>query len=152
MVRTSILLAAFALCSPLLGQPPSERPAKLSTRIQGFNGESYRVDLTPGSATVVYQSNSDTFTGAAGTARKSIEIPPTRWAALWKSLDEAKVWSWRKDYASDRINPDPTEWSVEIRWCGRTIIASGIDAYPDPKQFKAFEAAISELVGGLPFK
>ena len=142
----------LALASVALAQATVEPPSKLLLRIEGFTGASYSVELVPDSSTVRYRHNSETFTNAESTKEEKIEIAKERWAIFWKRLEDAKVWTWKKRYTVAPNPPDGTAWSVTLDWSGHSISSSGVNAYPDAKQFGLFKSAVSELLEGRKFE
>jgi hypothetical protein len=150
MLRGLTLL--LAIVSIAFAQAPLDPPSKLELRIEGFLGDSYRAEIVPGSSVVVYRHNPDTFTDSGGTKEEKIEVPKDRWPVFWKHIEEAKVWSWKKRYSVSPNPPDGTVWSVALDWNGRAVRSAGANAYPEAKQFAAFKAAVSELLGGRKFE
>lgn len=130
---------------------PDPHPTKLTLGIGGFIGASYRIELMDGTDTVRYLSNPNTFTGAPGTKEEKLTIPNERWAKFRERLDKANVWDWKKAYIDHQI-VDGTKWHVTIEWAGKKVDSEGSNAYPEPKQFSAFEKAVEELLGGKPFE
>jgi hypothetical protein len=144
MLRSLTLLTVLAVTSLARAQPAETSPSKLLLRIEGFLGASYWVELVPDSSSV-------RFTTAEGTKEEKIDIPNERWSIFWKRLEEANVWSWKKQYR-DPNTVDGTVWTVTIDWSGRKVGSSGSNAYPDIKQFEIFKAGVSELLGGRKFE
>ncbi|MGZ4974157.1 MAG: hypothetical protein ACXWDN_15455 [Limisphaerales bacterium] len=128
-----------------------DKPTKMSLGIGGFLGSSYRVELLEGTSKVNYLHNPHTFTTLKGTKKEKIEIPPERWAAFRKRLNAAGVWGWNKEYVRTGI-ADGTVWNVAIEWGDEKITSKGANAYPKLKDFSAFKAAVSELLGGRKFE
>ncbi|MDB6029646.1 MAG: hypothetical protein JWM68_5869 [Verrucomicrobiales bacterium] len=126
-------------------------PTKLSLRIEGFLGASYRVDLIEGTNAVRYMMNPQTFTSQPGTKEQKLTIPKQRWIAFRKRLDDANIWKWEKSYRQKGV-VDGTVWQVLIEWDGRKADSSGANAYPNAKQFSIYKAAVSELLGGKKFE
>src|SRR3954464_8917852 len=106
MHRALVLIVAFAFVTLASAQTVDLRPTTLLVSIEAYMGESCRAEFLPGSGTVLYRYNPETFTDAPNTKIENIDIPKERWTAFWKRLDEAKVWSWKKDYARSPNIPD----------------------------------------------
>jgi len=140
--------ASFAKAQELAATPPT----KLLIKVGGFNGPSYLVELIPGSSSVRYRHNPDTFTeaGDGSTREEIIEIPRNRWITFWLRLEEAKVWKWKDRYELSNKGPDGTVWSVDVRWNGRSADSFGYNAYPP--QFRMLKEAVVELIGGKLFE
>jgi hypothetical protein len=145
-------LAIFALLWAGL-QPivADDKPTKLSLGIGGFLGASYRVELVQGTATVRYLHNPHTFTNSKGTKEEKIEIPSQRWTSFRKGLDAASVWRWKRQYVRKGV-ADGTVWDITIEWGDQNISSTGVNAYPNEKEFAAFKAAIRDLLGGKNFE
>jgi hypothetical protein len=129
----------------------ADKPTKMSLGIGGFLGASYRVELVEGGSAVKYLYNPHTFTDFKGTKEEQILIPPQRWAAFRRSLDAAGVWAWNKQYMNKDIQ-DGTVWHVTVEWAGKRIKSEGDNAFPTEKDFTAFKAAVTELLGGRKFE
>ncbi len=126
----------------------ADQPAKLSLSIGGFLGPSYWVVLEEGKASVRYSYNpiTNSIGEAAKTKTETIAIPPERWLAFKRHLDEANVWKWKSKYERKGI-ADGTVWHVSIQWDERTVESQGANAFPRGKQFAIFTSAVSELLG-----
>jgi len=121
-------------------------PAKLSLGIEGFLGPSYRIELVPGTCSVKYLYNPETFVSSKGTTQKIIQIPTERWSIFAESLNRANVWSWKTNYNNPKVF-DGTVWDVTIEWGNQKATARGKNAYPPQSEFVVFEKAIGILIG-----
>ena len=109
------------------------------------------MELIEGTSTVRYLHNPATFTNAKGTKEERIEIPSERWPVFWQRLEEAKAWTWKKNYR-DKNAEETSFWHVLIEWDGHKLESSGVNAYPELEQFSVYTAAVSELLGGQKFE
>ena len=134
------------------------RPTALSLSIGGYPGPFYSVTLDANS--LLYDADGE---GQSRTER----IAPTEkeWTIFRRKLDAIGVWDWRPDYP-DPGTCDGTQWSVEIKWGGRSLRSTGSNCSPGPggefsdgeevdgkndSGFWAFTAAVQDLLSGLPF-
>ncbi|WP_456476058.1 hypothetical protein [Oceanithermus sp.] len=90
-------------------------------------------------------------TSAAGDVLEETRLQPdeTAWRAFWRALDELDVWSWEPYYEPDYPTCGGTQWAIWIEHGGRTLKASGRDAWPPG--FERYLAAARALAGERPF-
>ncbi|GEM90657.1 hypothetical protein [Oceanithermus desulfurans] len=90
-------------------------------------------------------------TSAAGDALEETRLQPDEaaWRTFWRALDELDVWSWESYYEPDYPTCGGTQWAVWIERAGRTLKASGRDAWPPG--FERYLAAVRALAGERPF-
>ncbi len=90
-------------------------------------------------------------TSAAGEVLQETRLQPDEaaWRAFWRALDELDVWNWEPYYEPDYSTCGGTQWAVWIEHGGRTIKASGRDAWPPG--FERYLAAVRALAGERPF-
>jgi hypothetical protein len=131
-------------------------PESFTAYIGGYFGTSYGVELRKGSL----------FYSVSSESRKSkaVKITPTarQWREFRRALDDANIWQWRADYTDPHIC-DGTNWSLSIQYHDRTLETHGCNSYPDragkpsgssngTKEFSAYTAAITRLLGGKAFQ
>ncbi|WP_287409583.1 hypothetical protein [Oceanithermus sp.] len=90
-------------------------------------------------------------TSAAGEVLQGTRLQPSEeaWRAFWRALDELDVWNWEPYYEPDYPTCGGTQWAVWIEHGGRTLKASGRDAWPPG--FERYLAAVRALAGERPF-
>ena len=149
------LLISFTMMFP--ADSPSV-PKRLNASIGGFMGGSYRVELGDDGA-ITYT----TFDGGySNPKRVSLHPTPAQWREFRQTLDELKIWLWRKEYPSNGTL-DGTQWSIDIAFADREIKTHGDNSYPDEtgranglpdltKAFNRYLAAVKRLIGGKTFK
>lgn len=175
-LRVSLLICTFifTLCSGAIADSPDSfraqhkintshtelySPKKLKLYIGGFLGASYKVELTD--QTLTYQEY------ASGQQLKTNQIiVPTKkqWQEFREALDSIQIWQWRKEYLNTSAS-DGTQWSVEIEYANRYIIASGNNRYPSDdsvngdsdtaessKVFTQYLLAVRNLLGEKKFQ
>jgi len=89
---------------------------------------------------------------------ETIPVPPERWQAFRRELDEMNVWSWKKNYKPEADDLDGESWSFSVVYTDRRVQTAGSNAYPAPgdppasdsrtELFDRFCSAISRLIGG----
>lgn len=126
--------------SPVLFEP--YLPERLDLGIGSADG--YRVFWS--GAVLIWQR-----TSAAGDVLAEEQLQPSEasWRAFWKALDEADVWNWERYYEPDYPTCGGTQWAIWVERAGRTLKASGRDAWPP--HFGTYLAAVGLLLDGLPF-
>ena len=160
MIRTATCLLLCLILGVLTGfagegdAKTSALPSEFSAFIGGFDGKSYKVELS-GEQGVLHLEGPHMFAvkGKDNPQAKKTVIPvdPAKWKAFRKALDEAKVWEWKKEYINPEIM-DGTVWELKVKYADASATVSGSNAYPDKKQFAAFRAAVVALTGGKEFK
>jgi hypothetical protein len=85
-----------------------------------------------------------------GRERNDITVSEDQWREFRKALDSANVWSWKKYYDSDIL--DGTQWELVIKYEDVPVRSAGSNNYPPEEEFKQFEAAVSQLLGGKDFQ
>ncbi|WP_456480912.1 hypothetical protein [Oceanithermus sp.] len=90
-------------------------------------------------------------TSAAGDVLEEARLQPSEeaWRAFWRALDELDVWSWEPYYEPEYPTCGGTQWAVWIEHAGRSLKASGRDAWPPG--FERYLASVRSLIGRLPF-
>ena len=151
-----MLVVLVLLAGILNAGEPEENPQKLSARIGGMLGATFRVELS--GRTLEYSVTRRRETSAP------VKVTPTaeQWREFRKALDEVIVWRWKSDYLNRRVM-DGTQWSLDIAYADRSIKAAGSNSYPDDKgkangqpqftpAFARYLAAVEKLLGGKTFK
>jgi hypothetical protein len=143
-----------ATTEPVVGNSPNEqmavRPESFEASIGGFLGASYRIELQS-DGTLQYQHNPQTFTSSPGTKSRRIKVTDDQWRDFRKSLDEANVWAWKKDYADPNVH-DGTQWNLRIKYDGVSVFSHGSNAFPPKRDFERFRTAVVKLLDGLEFQ
>ncbi|WP_456413812.1 hypothetical protein [Oceanithermus profundus] len=85
-------------------------------------------------------------TSAAGDVLEEARLRPGEeaWRTFWRALDELDVWSWEPYYEPEYPTCGGTQWAVWIEHGGRTLKASGRDAWPPG--FERYRAAVRNLI------
>ena len=131
--------------------PPSEiHPTRLEARIGGIFGPSYEVVLD-GRDAVVYRHNPSTFTTYPGTKSETIAVDEEGWARFRQAMDDARVWSWKREYADPDVM-DGTSWSLLAHYGEHVVDVRGRNDYPDEAQFERFLQGVGELIDGKNFR
>jgi len=122
--------------SPASSEP--HLPRRLDLGIGIVDG--YRVFWGGGS--LVWQR-----TSAAGDVLQEVRLQPSEesWRAFWRALDELDVWGWEPYYEPEYPTCGGTQWAVLIEHAGRSLKASGRDAWPPG--FERYLAAVRNLIG-----
>jgi len=154
----AFLMAAFPFQQP--NNPGgSSLPTAFYIKIGGFHGPSYSVELRDGKLH---------YTADEPARQKKIEkaVTPTeeQWRQFWQKMDQVRLWQWSREYVNREVL-DGTQWNVRIKYDGKSLVASGSNAYPletDVAQsnnspeaslpFNQFLQAVSKLIGNLPFQ
>jgi hypothetical protein len=131
-------------------------PESFTATIGGFFGTSYGVELRDGSLFYSVTSGSQ--------KSKTVTITPTtqQWQEFRRALDDVKIWQWRTNYPNPGVF-DGTQWSLSIQYHARTLKTQGCNNYPGrtgkpngsphvTKEFSAYTAAITRLLGGKEFQ
>ena len=128
-------------------------PTVFEFSLAGFGGPSCVVQLR--GDCLVYE----TFRpGHVRDAAAEVRPDAAAWQRFWAALERLGVWRWRSEYSSSVY--DGRQWALEIEYGGKHLAANGSNAYPDAlarvvrtveptPTFRAFERAVSELLGGL---
>ena len=117
-------------------------PDSFEAFIGGYMGESYGIQWKQGKLWYEHFAR-----GYEKQETTKLDISPKDWQRFWATLDRLSVWKWDTRYECPMV--DGTHWSLKIGYEGKSIDASGSNAYPPA--FEKFCAAVSRLVGGLPF-
>ena len=64
------------------------------------------------------------------------------WGRFRAAIDDLNVWGWETRYEDPRIL-DGSYWRLLVNWAGRTIDASGANAYP--AGWRVFRSALDRL-------
>jgi integration host factor subunit beta len=80
-----------------------------------------------------------------------VEVTPTpsEWKTFWVKSNDLQVWKWKKNYSDNNVL-DGTQWSLKIRFNGKTKNSYGSNSYPE--SFKLFLKALNKLIRSTPFK
>ena len=125
-------------------------PDTFESSIGGFLGASYRVELQS-DGLLFYQHNPKTFTSAPGTKSKRIKVTGDQWRDFRKALNEANVWTWKKDDTNPNVS-DGTQWNLGIKYTDASVISNGSNAFPPNRDFERFRTAVVKLLGGHEFQ
>lgn len=68
---------------------------------------------------------------------RDVPSPPERvtrpderlWRNFWRSVNRLDVWSWQRNYTTPGVM-DGTDWSMLLRYQGRSVRSSGSNGYP----------------------
>jgi hypothetical protein len=123
-------------------------PEKFEASIGGFFGPSYEVELQP-DGTLLYM-NSPHRIPEPRREREGIIVSEEQWREFREALDSANVWSWKEYYDSDIL--DGTQWELTIRYGDAYVSSGGSNNYPPEEEFKQFEDAVRQLIGGKEFQ
>ncbi len=123
-------------------------PEKFEASIGGFFGPSYEVKLMP-DGTLLYTDDPYDFP-VPGRESNGITVSEDQWREFRKALDNANVWSWKEYYDSDIL--DGTQWELTIKYRDAFVSSGGSNNYPPEEEFKQFEAAVRQLLGGKEFQ
>jgi hypothetical protein len=90
-------------------------------------------------------------TSAAGDVLEEARLQPDEeaWRTFWRALDELDVWGWEPYYEPEHPTCGGTQWAAWIEHGGRTLKASGRDAWPP--RFSDYLAVVRKLIENLPF-
>ena len=151
------LVATVMLCSPsLFAGDTNAIPQRFHTRIGGFMGNTYEVQLQDGCLQY------ETF--GRGNKSDNARVCPTmeQWKEFRRELDAIGVWRWRSQYSTPGV-ADGTQWSLDVAYPDRTVRTQGNNNYPgamrDPvgvpsgsKAFTRYLKAVQRLLGGKAFE
>jgi hypothetical protein len=159
-MRTFILtwLAATVLpCSPsLFGGETDAIPQRFQTRVGGFMGHTYEVQLQDGCLQYA--------TFGRGIKSDPARVCPTveQWSEFRRELDAIGVWRWRAQYSTPGV-VDGTQWSLDVVYPDRAVRTQGNNSYPGAtpdslgvpsgsKAFSRYLKAVQRLLGGRAFQ
>ncbi len=119
-------------------------------------GKSYSVTLVTGA--LEYRSLSHGYEDAG---MELVSPSEERWVAFRGALDRLRVWEWHPNYYVPVL--DGTAWNLVIHIGDQKVESNGSNAYPGDapgtssevhmsRRFTDFCAAVSMLLGGLPFE
>lgn len=110
---------------------------RLEAYVGGYWGPSYRIRSS---------GRHVTWTGTAGDSTATVDVAPVpeAWAQFWASLDACGVCGWEARYEDPAVM-DGTSWSLRLAHDGRTLEASGSNAWPPG--FDVVRAALEALTG-----
>jgi hypothetical protein len=145
------------LCSTsLLAGETSAIPQRFHTRIGGFMGSTYEVQLEDGRLQYTRFGR--------GLNSEPVEVRPTteQWKEFRHELDAIGVWRWRAQYSTPGV-ADGTQWSLEVAYADREIRTQGNNNYPGAapvpsgvpsgsKAFTRYLKAVQQLLGGKVFE
>ena len=157
VILSAWLGAAVLLCSPSFFVGESEAvPQRFHTRVGGFMGNTYEVQLQDGCLQY------ETF--GRGDKSDQARVCPTaeQWREFRRELDAIGVWRWRAQYSTSGV-ADGTQWSLDVAYADRTVRTQGSNNYPgakpDPvgvpsgsKAFTRYLKAVQRLLGGRAFE
>jgi hypothetical protein len=137
---------------PVEPDPPATPtiPQELSFFVGGYSGPNYNIELEGRALKYSLQENGMSRSlldeGDAADNRQTVTPADGAWQQFAQALDALRVWSWDAEYNDPGIL-DGTQWSLKIRWDGKSISTHGSNAYP--QQFDDLKKALSALLGGL---
>ena len=151
------LVATALLCSPsLFADEANAIPQQFHTRIGGFMGNTYEVQLLDGCLQY------ETF--GRGNKSDHARVCPTieQWKEFRRELDAIGVWRWRAQYSNPRV-ADGNQWSLDVTYPDRAVSTQGSNKYPGPtpdsfgvfsgsKAFTRYLKAVQRLLGGRAFE
>ena len=150
-------MAAVLLGSPsLFAGETNAMPQRFHTRVGGFMGRTYEVQLEDG----VLQY--ETF-GRGHQAEHTVVRPTLdQWREFRRELDAIGVWRWRAQYETPGV-ADGTQWSLDVAYPDKAVSSQGSNNYPgakaDPigvpsgsKEFTRYLKAVQRLLGGKAFE
>ncbi len=133
-------------------QPRTKRPGHLPTKLHfeigGFNGECHQFQFHDG------QLQYRTAPGAYMWTKETVLNPDLHhWEEFWRAVDAAGVWTWAKEYVEPIC--DGTQWSLTLRYKGRSVHSDGSNAFPgadgpdfpETCSFEIFLHALRQLSG-----
>jgi hypothetical protein len=151
------LVALFAVtCHSVSAAESPSIPKRFSAYIGGFTGVSYRVELHGDALRYIRFGR-----GTTNPKQETITPTPEQWREFRQTLDAMKVWHWRAEYPNHGVC-DGTQWSLDIAYHDRILIAHGDNNYPNDtgtpsgvaeptSAFNRYLAAIQKLLGGRRF-
>jgi hypothetical protein len=151
------LVAAALLCSPsLFAGETNAIPQRFHTRIGGFMGHTYEVQLQDGCLQY------ETF--GRGNKPERARVCPTmeQWREFRREVDAIGVWRWRAQYSTPGV-ADGTQWSLDVTYSDRAVRTQGSNNYPGDTQesfgvpsgskaFTRYLKAVQRLLGGRAFE
>jgi hypothetical protein len=154
---STLLVAMALLCSPsLFAGETSAVPQRFHTRIGGFMGHTYEVQLKDGCLQY------ETF--GRGNKPDDAHVCPTmeQWKEFRRELDALGVWRWRAQYSTPGV-ADGTQWSLDVSYSDRAVKTEGSNNYPEAKPdsvgvpsgsqaFTRYLKAVQRLLGGKRFE
>ena len=124
-------------------------PIAFVASIGGHFGPSFKVEMI-GNGNLMYHQSPNGFIGDGGTSEE-ILMTEDMWNQCQQRLNNAELWKWRRRYDDPTI-ADGTVWKLRLEYYDQSIVSSGSNAYPTPKQFEIFLDAVSDLAEGNPFE
>ena len=158
--RLCLLLALVAL-NPTTTFPAAEAtsvPIRFRAHIGGFGGGDFVVELRDQVLTYTSRARE-----RGQPARIETIVPtPEQWREFRAALDELRLWQWKSEYSNQGV-ADGTQWSIEIAYADRSLVAQGSNNFPDAagrpagspvptKSFQRYLAAVKSLLGGREFE
>ena len=117
--------------------------------IGGYNGTCHQVEFKAGK--LEYR-----LAKGAYMWEPAIILQPDSgaWKRFWEAVEIAGVWKWKKSYENIDVL-DGTQWSLKLKYQGRSLTAEGSNAYPghgEPEfpatcEFGQFIKALQQLTG-----
>ena len=127
----------------------NSHPRIFKAAVEGFHGPSYSLELIGDK--LEYRFNADGFAGADGSRVEELKIKDEDWLRFRHRLQESGCGRWKGEYV-DRNTADGTLWRLEIVYPDSAVRAYGSNRVPSEKSFRDYEAAVTELLSGRPFK
>lgn len=157
VILSTWLVAAVLLCSSsLFAGETNAIPRHFHTRIGGFMGNTYEVQLQDGCLQY------ETF--GRGNKSDPVRVCPTeeQWREFRRELDAIGVWRWREQYSNPGV-ADGTQWSLDVTYPDRAVKTQGSNNYPGDtpdssgvpsgsKAFARYLKAVQRLLGGKAFQ
>ena len=157
IILSTLLTATVVLCSTSLNASEINGvPQRFHTRIGGFTGPTYEVQLQDGHLEYAR------FDG--GHNSRHVRVRPTleQWTEFRRELDAIKIWRWRAEYVNLRV-ADGTQWSLDVAFPDRAIKTQGSNEYPGTmpdssgvssasEAFTRYLKAVQRLLGGRAFE
>jgi hypothetical protein len=156
VILSTWLTATVLLCSPSVNASEiSAIPQRFHTRIGGFLGFTYELQLRDGS--LDYRKSG----GGQNSEHSSVRPTVEQWTEFRRELDAIEIWRWRAQYSNPRV-VDGTQWSLDVAYHDRAIKSQGSNEYPGStpgdggpsasEVFTRYLKAVQRLVGGRAFE
>jgi hypothetical protein len=155
-LRTWLVAGVLLCANSLFAGETSAIPQQFHTRIGGFMGNTYEVQLQDGC--LQYE------TSGRGNKSDQARVCPTveQWREFRRELDAIGVWRWRAQYSTPGV-ADGTQWSLDVTYPDRAIGTQGSNNYPGDtpdslgvhsgsKAFTRYLKAVQRLLGGKAFE
>jgi hypothetical protein len=149
----ALLAVIWMFLQPIRAEEPKpkfvQKPTVMSVLIGGAFGQSYEV--TYDERELRYYSAKNFF---ELKTTKPVIIKPTdqQWQTFFDELERMKAWKWKRDYTNPNVH-DGVSWRAFISYetrDARDLVSRGSNAFPT--DFKAFLAAVRNLIGDRKFE